>query len=927
MTETKIQHAFHVGELAPALFARTDIAKYHSAVALMRNFFVDYRGGASSRFGTRYILNAKFGSSPTRLIPFQASNTVGYILEFGNGYIRFYANAAPIVENALTITNITRANPMVVSVVNTYSPGDWVYINGVNGMSQVNNRYYTVNTAAAGNVTLKDLYGNVIDSTAFSAYTSAGAIARIYTIVSPYAASDLSTLKFVQNVNQLIITHPNYAPRTLTLNSSTSWTLASITFGATVSAPTGIVTTTSLAAGGVNYAYLVTSVDADGNESLPSARSDLLAKQDLRTVAGSIQVAWTGATGATSYNVYKAELSYMAGAVPAGSAFGYIGNATGAAFIDSNIDPDFSQTPPISNNPFGGTGVSNILQTAGGSYTTVPVVTIAPPGAGVTATAFVYMQATAVALVGGGFNYSVGDIITLTNGITVTVALVSGTIITIIAQGSLGISSTTIPANPVSQVSTTGAGFGATFNITWTVASTILSNPGTGYGAPPAVSYSPAGATATATVGASSVGNPSVPELSQQKLVLAAPPGAVNTLYASQPGDIFNYNKSFPAQADDSFQASIVAKQLQTIKAMVAMPSGLIVFTDKGTYQLNGGVAGSAFTAIDAQANPQSYVGASDVPPIVANFDILFVQSKGSIVRDLTYNFYANIYTGTDISVLSSHLFFGYQLTEWAWAEEPFKLVWVVRNDGTLLSLTFLKEQELIGWAHHDTLGSFKSVATITEVVNGVTVDAVYVVVQRGVNGQIFQYIERMADRFVSTYLTPWCVDSGLQYTGSAATKFSGLDHLIGQTVTGLADGVVIPSTTVAADGSITLSTAASFVTIGLSFLPQIQTLPLDTGDPTIQGKLKSIDAVTVRCENTLGLYIGGDSSHLVAMKDLIIGNIGSATNQRVTGLVTGDARTIIDPSWTVPGQYFIQQNAPYPATILGVIPEFAVGK
>jgi len=50
-------------------------------------------------------------------------------------------------------------------------------------------------------------------------------------------------------------------------------------------------------------------------------------------------------------------------------------------------------------------------------------------------------------------------------------------------------------------------------------------------------------------------------------------------------------------------------------------------------------------------------------------------------------------------------------------------------------------------------------------------------------------------------------------------------------------------------------------------------------------------------------------------MKDLIINNVGSMTNQVVTGLVTGDTRVIVDPQWDVFGQYFIQQQAPYPAS------------
>src|ERR1035437_8810544 len=112
MAQPVIQTSFNAGEWAPALNARVDLTKYHTGAALLRNFFVDYRGGATARSGTRYVLQPLGGvNSPVPLIPSQASLTVSYILEFGNGYIRFYNNGNPILEASKTITGITQANP------------------------------------------------------------------------------------------------------------------------------------------------------------------------------------------------------------------------------------------------------------------------------------------------------------------------------------------------------------------------------------------------------------------------------------------------------------------------------------------------------------------------------------------------------------------------------------------------------------------------------------------------------------------------------------------------------------------------------------------------------------------------------------------------------------------------------------------------
>lgn len=927
--KTHIQSSFATGEWAPNLNARVDLAKYQNAAALVRNFFVDYRGGVSTRMGTKYVLQAFKSFAPVRLIPFQASFNVGYILEFGEFYIRFFFQGAPVLETPIAITAATKANPCVISVVNTWSVGQTIYITGVGGMMQLNGKYYRIGARTAGTVSLQDLNGVNINSTGYGTYTSGGTAARVFTIDSPYAAADLALLKFAQNVNVMVLCHPNYAPRVLTLITATNWSITQITFGSSVTAPTISAINTTLAAGGVNYAYLVTAIDVNGQESNFNTPATLLAVQDLRTTSGSNEIVWGAITGAHGYNVYKTELSYI-GAPPTGAQFGFIGSSTGTRLIDSNISPDYSQSPPVAQNPFGGSGVQSISLTASGTYTSQPSVAIAPPGAGVTATAALTFQAVTCSLAFPGSGYTMGDTITLTNGITLVVNGVFPSpgpgVLTSFIIFSLGGQTVSFPPSPVLQVSTSGGGSGAQFNLTWGVATITLTNPGSGYGAPPAVTFTPAGATAVTTIGAGPIGNPSVPGYFQQRLVLGAPSTAPPTFLMSQTGNYYNLDVHDPLVASDAITGTLVSGQLNEIKSMISMPSGLMILTNWAAWLINGGSPGSAVAPFAIVANANAYNGANDVPPIVASYDILYVQSKGSIVRNLSYNFYSNVFAGTDISVYSSHLFFGYQLLEWAWCQEPFKIAWVVRNDGNLLSLTFLKEQELIGWTHNDTNGYFKSVATVTEQVAQGSVDALYTVVQRTVNGNTVQYIERMADRFLSAYANAWCVDAGIQYVGAATTAFTGAEHLAGLTVTGLADGVVIPAFTMPTNGNFTLSSAASTVIIGLAFTPQLQTLPIEIGNPTIQGKRKAIPSVTVRVADTLGLSIGANSSTLVPMKDLVLGNLGSQTNEVVTGLVTGDAMTNINAQWTPQGQYFIEQSQPYPATILGVIPDFTVG-
>lgn len=932
MSEQHIQASFNSGEWSPKLFSRVDLAKYKSGAALLQNWFVDYRGGASTRTGTKYILQCYKSATAVRLLPFQASFTVGYVLEFGDHYVRFFFNGAPVLETAVAITGATQTNPAVLNIPgNTYAIGDWIFVANVVGMTQLNGRYFSVTNVVGGLVTIANLSGVPIDSTGYSAYISGGTASRVYTITSPYAAADLALIKYAQNVNQMVLCHPSYQPYVLTLVTAANWTLLPIVIGSTASPPAAPTLNTTVAGGVVGYSYVVTSIDSSGQESSPSTAS-AITTQDMRTTAMTIAVQWASVPGAIGYNVYKADVTYF-GVVPAGQIYGFIGSSTGNRLDDSNIAPDFSQTPPIAKNPFQGAGVDHVTVTAAGTYTTVPTASLTGASSTIAGSLAVTLQVQGTPTIGaGGTNYHVGDTVTFTNGVILVVATVSGTAVATwqpisTAPSNPGsVTAGTTPANPVAQSSTSGGGTGATANLVWGVGQVQVLNSGAGYLSVPNVTFSSGAATATAFLSTNSNGFPSVPAFFQQRLILAGPTASPQTLYMSQPGAYYNFNVSSPAQPSDSITATLVSGQLNTIKSMVSQTTGLLVLTDRASWLINGGSPGSAITPTALVANAQSFNGVSDIQPIIANYDVLYVQAKGSIVRDSAYNIYANVYTGTDISILASHLFYGFTVSGWTWAEEPFKMAWAVRNDGTMLTLTFLKEQDFIGWAHSVTQGSFVSVTSVTESNTPAgTVDAVYTIVQRVVNGNTVQYIERFAERiFTNGVQDAWCVDAGLQYIGTPATTFSGAEHLAGLTVTGLANGIIIPPFVMPTNGIFTLSSPASKVTLGIGYVCDLQTLAVDLGEPTIQGRVKKIQDVDTRVAEALGLQAGSSASTLVAMKDLIRGNISSMLtgqpSQLITDLVTGDAKSILDPTYTVPGQIFIRQSNPYPATILGVI-------
>lgn len=700
MTQATIQNSFVAGEISPSLFGRTDLKKYHAGASTMRNFFANYRGGSASRAGTAYVGACKQpgNAAPPRDIPFQFSLNQGYVLEFGDQYMRIKTNGEYIVEAANPITAISQANPGVFTYTNTnytLSNGDWIFVKSVNGMTEFNGLVWIVAGLSGANFHVTDLFGVPVDTTTFTAYTSGGVLERIYTTVAPYAAIDLPFLKYVQSADTMSLTCINqltgteYAPYELVRNGATNWVFTATDFSSSISAPTGTtVTAQSSTTLSTFYSYVVTAVSAaTGEESVASAAASVH-NNDISVNAGSNTITWNRVAGASSYNIYKAIPSYAV-PVATGSAYGFLGSAFGTTFTDTNITEDFTKTPPLHNDPFARGQILSVTPTAGGSG---------------------YTQGTI------GFTVTTGT----GTGFSGSPVVVGGAFVAFIVENS-------------------GKGY--------LVGDTIAITGGSG-------------ATADLVIGPQTGVYPGFVNYYQERRVYANTKNRPDNYFFSQVGAFKNMDASIPSTDSDAIVGAPWAQQINGIQFMVPMTTGLVTLTGNGAWLVNGGGV-TAITPSTQTAQAHAYIGCNSfVPPIVVNYDILYVQSKGSIVRDLSFNFFVNIFTGDDKTVLADHLFNYHQILQWAWAEEPYKVVWAVRNDGIMLSLTYLKEQDIYAWAHHDTNGSYVGVCSITEP----PVNALYVIVKRFVRGQFIYYSERMDNRNWQNPEDCFCVDAGLSY-------------------------------------------------------------------------------------------------------------------------------------------------------------------
>ena len=410
--------------------------------------------------------------------------------------------------------------------------------------------------------------------------------------------------------------------------------------------------------------------------------------------------------------------------------------------------------------------------------------------------------------------------------------------------------------------------------------------------------------------------NPACVEYHEQRRIYGNIPKKTNGLFTSQSANYSNMCVSDPTRADDAITKALVAKKVQDIRHLVSA-NVLLAFTGSAEFKIWAGGNEDVLTPANFSAKAQSQNGCSHVPPLVLNESILYIQALGSTVRDLHYELSNDNYTGTDISMLSSHFFKGYTIDGWAHSAEPMNVIWAVRSDGKMIGLTYVKDQEVYGWHLHETDGDIESVSVIPEG----SAHVAYLIVRRVINGQVRRYIERMQSRYFSIIDDAWFVDCGLRYEGPATKTVSKLWHLEGKTVSILADGNVQPPQVVTG-GKITLAHSAVKILVGLRYDAEMQTLRIDASNngDSIQPKAKKIVALNIGYHDTRGLKVGVRDLHEV--KERSVEGWGLPI-QPITKL----KRIIMDPLWDEVGEVTIRQEYPLPATILSVIPEMALGK
>ena len=449
-------------------------------------------------------------------------------------------------------------------------------------------------------------------------------------------------------------------------------------------------------------------------------------------------------------------------------------------------------------------------------------------------------------------------------------------------------------------------------------------------------------------------GNPRAICIYQNRLCLAGTTYQPNGFWTSASADFENMRESTLDNGAIVYEVSSTKQNpilwLQDKNGVIAGTTGSVIriFSQSNT---------SVLTAASIGSERQAEAGSADMQPVLVGDSIVFVDRNRRKVRDMIYDLQSDGFVSPELTVMTEHIT-SPGLIDIAVQSRPDNIVWFIRSDGQLVSLTYNRNEGVVGWARHITDGEFESVAVIP----GTGEDQVWVSVKRTINSVDVRYIEQMQPQDWGTDPNDgWFVDSGLPYSGILTDTITGLDHLEsetvqvmitkgyeysstssavpygsgaygsgvypGSTLTDVSTVVAVPiensfTTATVTGGQIVLSNIkVNRATIGLPYTSTFLTFPIEVQTQNgfsigYKKKVYEIDACFYR--TMTGQYGLKEQFTEPTMYDIMFSEWPDTTNGS-NDPYTGMIRLEVDGGWSDEVQIKFVQSDPYPFNITAV--------
>jgi hypothetical protein len=398
-----------------------------------------------------------------------------------------------------------------------------------------------------------------------------------------------------------------------------------------------------------------------------------------------------------------------------------------------------------------------------------------------------------------------------------------------------------------------------------------------------------------------------------------------NDVYAAKTSDISSFDETRPE--DGAWSVRLLSPDGKLVQIQWLQPAGvLIVGTRSGIWVLRGKEAYERLTTPTLRALPQSSRGSAAAAAVLTEGGAIYVGRSRRDAYFARFDSLGERVEVTDLTAYSRRALFD-RAEQIADQRDPYRTIWFRLDTGEVRGLSFIPEQEVLGWHRMVMPGAvIEQIACVQSASE--TLTELWMIVRRTINGQVRRYVELLQPYFVAAdedapdASGAWFVDCGLRYQGAPVTTLDGLDHLEGETVAVFADGDERPRCVVTA-GVITLDAPASDIVVGLPMPWLIRTLPLDTQTPA------GPTAGSPKAAGRIGLHLHESAGGQIAQRGMPASDIAPLGRSFAGGprkLTSGVVVTSVEPTNDRDAALDVSGDDAFPFTLLGIYPDVDAG-
>lgn len=307
-------------------------------------------------------------------------------------------------------------------------------------------------------------------------------------------------------------------------------------------------------------------------------------------------------------------------------------------------------------------------------------------------------------------------------------------------------------------------------------------------------------------------GWPSVVGFVQQRLGFAATTSKPQKFWFSKSADIEKFQDSDPdgvVQDDSSINYRFAALQVNTIRWMASRKKP-VIGTQGGNWTLRSDNK-AVLTPTDIAADFEVSGGVAKIQPVEVRSRLLYLQAQSRKIlefADVLQSSGVQGYDAFDLTLLNDRVLTG-GATQLAYQQEPDSMLWSVREDGQVPTLTYQPEQSVIGWARQILGGSFQGGDAVVESIAAIPGQngssqfkdsssrfEIWMIVKRDIDGSTVRYtecLEKVYNGAEDLQMEAFYVDSGLTLDDTLTiTGVTAADPCVVTVANSLSDGDLV---------------------------------------------------------------------------------------------------------------------------------------